>query len=124
MRLPAGLLLLPLLLTQTTQPRITPDNVDRLTVAWTYDTKESTEPPRAGADRPAFEATPVFADNRLYLSTRGASSSRSTPTTAASSGVPISLFDGAPTTAISRTAALLSPAIACTRPPSTRASPA
>jgi quinoprotein glucose dehydrogenase len=69
MRLPAGLLLLPLLLTQTTQPRITPDNVDRLTVAWTYDTKESTEPPRAGADRPAFEATPVFADNRLYLST-------------------------------------------------------
>lgn len=69
MRSPAGLLILALLLAQTTGPRITPDNVGRLTVAWTYDTKESTEPPRPGADRPAFEATPVFADNRLYLST-------------------------------------------------------
>ena len=53
--------------------RIAPDNVGRLEVAWSYDTRESTEPMRPGADRPAFEATPVYVDGRLYLSTpRGA----------------------------------------------------
>ena len=49
--------------------RITAANVGRLAVAWTYDTRESTEPVRSGGKRPAFEATPVYADNRLYLST-------------------------------------------------------
>jgi quinoprotein glucose dehydrogenase len=52
---------------------ISPTNVSRLAVAWTYDTRESTEPLRPGRKRPAFEATPVYADGRLYLSTpRGA----------------------------------------------------
>ena len=54
---------------QAPQDRITPATVGRLAVAWTYDTHESTEPARPGGKRPAFEATPVFASNRLYLST-------------------------------------------------------
>jgi len=54
---------------QAPPERITPDNVGRLKVAWTYDTRESTEPLRPGTDRPAFEATPAYADGRLYLST-------------------------------------------------------
>ena len=56
---------------QTRPDRITPDTVERLAVAWTFDTRESTEPLRPGTDRPAFEATPVYADGRLYLSTPG-----------------------------------------------------
>ena len=56
---------------QTLPDRITPDTVDRLAVRWIYDTRESTEPLRPGTDRPAFEATPVYADDRLYLSTPG-----------------------------------------------------
>ena len=53
------------------QPRqaIEPGNVSRLTVAWTYDTRDSTAPVRPGRKSPAFEATPVYADGRLYLST-------------------------------------------------------
>jgi quinoprotein glucose dehydrogenase len=54
---------------QPRSDRIGPDTVARLAVAWTYDTGESTEPFRPGADRPAFEATPVYAANHLYLST-------------------------------------------------------
>jgi quinoprotein glucose dehydrogenase len=47
---------------------LTPDNVQRLTVAWTYDTRDSTE--RLGYGKPpAFEATPAYADDRLYVST-------------------------------------------------------
>jgi quinoprotein glucose dehydrogenase len=58
---------------QEQSERIAPDNVSRLQVAWSYDTRESTEPMRPGGDRPAFEATPVYVDGRLYLSTpRGA----------------------------------------------------
>ncbi len=49
--------------------RITIDNIVRLGVAWTYDTRESTEAFRKGRKRPAFEATPVYAAGRLYLST-------------------------------------------------------
>src|SRR6188474_2440056 len=56
---------------QAPPERITPDNVARLGVVWTYDTRESSEPLRPGTDRPAFEATPVYADGRLYLSTPG-----------------------------------------------------
>jgi quinoprotein glucose dehydrogenase len=44
-------------------------NVQRLSVAWTYDTKESTAPLRPHTKAPAFEATPVYADGRLYFST-------------------------------------------------------
>jgi quinoprotein glucose dehydrogenase len=58
---------------QSRPERITLDNVGRLGVAWTYDTHESTEPVRGGSDRPALEATPVYAAGRLYFSTpRGA----------------------------------------------------
>jgi quinoprotein glucose dehydrogenase len=49
--------------------RIAPANVSHLEVAWTYDTGDSTEALAPGADRPAFEATPVYADGALYLST-------------------------------------------------------
>ena len=47
---------------------ITPDNVARLRIAWTYDTGEHTELFRK---RPQFEATPVYADGNLYVSTPG-----------------------------------------------------
>jgi len=72
MRLVAALALLAIALGAQARPdRIAPDTVARLTVAWTFDTRESTEPLRPGTDRPAFEATPVYADGRLYLSTPG-----------------------------------------------------
>ena len=68
----AGIGLLGLAVAAQTRPdRIAPDTLDRLAVRWTYDTRESTEPLRPGTDRPAFEATPVYADDRLYLSTPG-----------------------------------------------------
>ncbi len=54
---------------QAPPERITPDNVGRLKVAWTYDTRESTDPVKPNTDRPAFEATPAYANGRLYLST-------------------------------------------------------
>jgi quinoprotein glucose dehydrogenase len=49
--------------------RITPDNAATLVPAWTYDTRMPTEtaPPRH--KKPAFEATPVYHDGRLYLAT-------------------------------------------------------
>jgi quinoprotein glucose dehydrogenase len=56
---------------QSPLERITPDNINRLAIAWSYDTRESTEPLRRGTDPPSFEATPVYADGRLYLSTPG-----------------------------------------------------
>jgi quinoprotein glucose dehydrogenase len=46
--------------------RIRPDNVSRLTVAWTYDTHDSTE--NLGGKQPGFEVTPVYAAGRLYVS--------------------------------------------------------
>jgi quinoprotein glucose dehydrogenase len=49
--------------------RIGPENVERLAVAWTYDTRDSTEPFKPGGKPPGFEATPAYADGRLYLST-------------------------------------------------------
>jgi len=52
---------------------ISPSNVLRLSPAWTYDTHESSERLRPGSKPPAFEATPVYDDGKLYLSTpRGA----------------------------------------------------
>jgi quinoprotein glucose dehydrogenase len=56
---------------QSRLERITPDTINRLAIAWSYDTRESTEPLRRGTDPPSFEATPVYADGRLYLSTPG-----------------------------------------------------
>ena len=47
---------------------ITPQNVGRLTVAWTYSTGEG-ELPVAKMERFAFEATPLVFDETLYLST-------------------------------------------------------
>jgi quinoprotein glucose dehydrogenase len=54
---------------QSTPEVITPDNVGRLAVAWTYDTRDSTQPVQPGRKPPAFEATPVYVDGRLYVST-------------------------------------------------------
>jgi len=66
----AGLGLLGLALAAQTRPdRISPETVDRLAVAWTYDTRESTAPLRPRTDTPSFEATPQYAHGRLYLST-------------------------------------------------------
>lgn len=48
---------------------ITPANVQRLAVAWTYDTRDPTESLAPGGDPPLFEATPVHVAGRLYLST-------------------------------------------------------
>ena len=53
---------------QPASEAIAPDNIDRLSVAWTYDTGDSTEAPPRG-DPPAFEATPAYVEGRLYLST-------------------------------------------------------
>src|SRR4051812_36492509 len=47
---------------------ITPDNVQRLEVAWTYDTHDSTEPFTPGGKPPGFEMTPAYADGQLYVS--------------------------------------------------------
>jgi quinoprotein glucose dehydrogenase len=47
---------------------ITPDNVARLEVAWSYHTGDLGEGFRSAA-KLAFEATPILADGRLYLST-------------------------------------------------------
>jgi quinoprotein glucose dehydrogenase len=66
-----GLVLSLALAAQPRPNRITPENVGRLGVLWTYDTRESTEPLRPGTDRPAFEATPVYSKGHLYLSTPG-----------------------------------------------------
>jgi quinoprotein glucose dehydrogenase len=52
----------------STEP-ISPTNVERLEIAWVYDTGDSTEALSTGGDRPAFEATPVYADGALYVST-------------------------------------------------------
>ncbi|HEY7497561.1 MAG TPA: pyrroloquinoline quinone-dependent dehydrogenase [Vicinamibacterales bacterium] len=48
---------------------VSPANVSRLAIAWTYDTRESTDPLPGRSKRPALEATPVYADGRLYLAT-------------------------------------------------------
>ncbi len=48
---------------------ITPQNVSRMKIAWTYDTGESPHVFPAKASH--FEATPVYADGKLYISTPG-----------------------------------------------------
>ena len=47
---------------------ITPANVARLKIAWTYDTREAIDHFRRD---PRFEATPVYDDGKLYVSTPG-----------------------------------------------------
>jgi quinoprotein glucose dehydrogenase len=54
---------------QSAPERIGPHNIGRLGVAWTYDTRDSVERLRPGTKPPAFEATPVYADGKLYVST-------------------------------------------------------
>jgi len=49
--------------------QITPDNVQRLAIAWTYDVGNPTERLHPAGKPPAFEATPVYAAGRLYVST-------------------------------------------------------
>lgn len=48
---------------------ITLENVDRLAITWTYDTRDSIEPVGGQGKPPAFEATPVYSEGRLYVST-------------------------------------------------------
>ena len=66
---PAIVAVLLVLASQSPPEKITPENVGRLAVAWTYDTGDSILPVKGGAKRPAFQATPVYIDGRLYLST-------------------------------------------------------
>ena len=62
--------LIPLAAIARTAPeRITPDNVQRLAVAWTYDARNPTGRLHPAGKPPAFEATPVYAAGRLYVST-------------------------------------------------------
>lgn len=48
--------------------QITPDNIDRLEIAWTFRTGELGQR-LASADNMAFEATPIFVRDTLFLST-------------------------------------------------------
>jgi quinoprotein glucose dehydrogenase len=48
---------------------ITPANVQHLTVAWTWDHQNPTGKLHPSGKPPAFEATPVYADGLLYVST-------------------------------------------------------
>jgi len=60
---------LPLLVSAAPRPpSLTPENVSKLTVAWIYNTRDPVGP-LGGNKPPAFEATPVYAEGRLYLST-------------------------------------------------------
>jgi quinoprotein glucose dehydrogenase len=54
---------------RTANERITPENVQRLAVAWTWDSRNPTGRLHPSGKPPAFEATPVYADGRLYVST-------------------------------------------------------
>ena len=63
-----GVLLLALPLLGSSSDALTPGNVARLKVAWMYDTREAIDHFRRD---PRFEATPVYDNGRLYLSTPG-----------------------------------------------------
>jgi quinoprotein glucose dehydrogenase len=70
--LPCSALAIVAVLTLGAQPKpepITPGNVGRLAMVWTYDTRDSTAPVQPGRKPPALEATPVYVDGRLYVST-------------------------------------------------------
>jgi quinoprotein glucose dehydrogenase len=53
----------------STLAQIRRENVKKLAVAWTYRTGESLAPASGGGRPPAFEATPVFFEGLLYVST-------------------------------------------------------
>jgi quinoprotein glucose dehydrogenase len=62
--------LLPLVaLAATDRQPLTPDNVHRLAIAWTWDSGDPTGPLGGRGKPPAFEATPAYADGILYVST-------------------------------------------------------
>jgi quinoprotein glucose dehydrogenase len=63
------LIAVPLLAAAAPRPHsLTPDNVSKLALAWTYDTRDPVA--RLGGNKPpAFEATPAYANGRLYVST-------------------------------------------------------
>ena len=63
---------------QSAREPIAPDNIGRLAVAWTYDTRDRLSA-AGGSKRPAFEATPVYTEGRLYSSTPQGTVRRSTP---------------------------------------------
>jgi quinoprotein glucose dehydrogenase len=48
---------------------LTPKNVHRLSIAWTWDSGDPTGPLGGRGKPPAFEATPAYADGSLYVST-------------------------------------------------------
>jgi len=50
--------------------QINPENVSRLKVAWIYDTRDPIDHFRKD---PRFEATPVYADGKLYVSSASGS---------------------------------------------------
>jgi quinoprotein glucose dehydrogenase len=56
---------------QAPTPRLTPQTVGGLVEAWRYDTREATDTVAPWHRKPAFEATPIYAEGRLYLSTPG-----------------------------------------------------
>ncbi len=60
--------LLPLAACAADREPLTPANVHRLAVAWSWDSGDPTGPLGRGKP-PAFEATPVYADGMLYVST-------------------------------------------------------
>ena len=100
--------------------QITPANASRLNVAWTYDTREPIDHFRRD---PRFEATPVYADGKLYISTAGgfvvaleAETSFQVPTSL-SLVFPKTAADTAIHSAIARIAVciLILPSIPCTR---------
>ncbi len=69
MRFAPLLLALPLLAADK-PGQITPDNVSHLKVAWIYDTRDPIDHFRKD---PRFEATPVYADGKLYVSSASGS---------------------------------------------------
>ena len=110
---------------QAPAPRLTPANVGGLVEAWTYDTRESTDPVPPARRKPAFEATPVYVDGRLYLSTPGGLVIALDAETGAEAWrVDLAVDCAASTTATSPTAAWWWPATASTPAPRTRGSPA
>ncbi len=68
MRLALATLVMILPLSSLLLEPITPANAARLKIAWTYDTREPIDHFRRD---PRFEATPVYADGKLYVSTPG-----------------------------------------------------
>lgn len=80
--------------------RIAPDNVHRLAVAWTYDTRDPIESLVPGGDSPLFEATPLYVAGRLSCRLRSARSLLSMQRLALRYGESTSALHATSTTAI------------------------